>query len=265
MPPIFNLKEMRRAVDPRGDPDSLKIVLYQEVDRYNMLLKVIYRTLTGIMKAVKGLVVVTMELEEVMDALLDFQIPTSWSKCYPSIKSLGSWVRDLLMRVSFFTHWIEIEMPTSFWLPALTYPTGFLTALFQTSARRNGIAIDTLNWDFPVLDHGDPDEIRSHPKEGALVYGLILEGARWNVGSGCLTQPIPMQLYASMPMVHFKPVEGKKRSARGLYLCPIYMYPVRTGTRERPSYVVAAEINSGDKPSDFWTKRGVALLLSTAE
>lgn len=28
---------------------------------------------------------------------------------------------------------------------------GFLTALLQTSARKNGIAIDTLSWEFSVL------------------------------------------------------------------------------------------------------------------
>ena len=34
-------------------------------------------------------------------------------------------------------------MPPVFWLPGFTYPTGFLTALLQTAARKNGLAIDT--------------------------------------------------------------------------------------------------------------------------
>ena len=35
------------------------------------------------------------------------------------------------------------EMPRVFWLSGFTYPTGFLTAVLQTTARRNGLAIDT--------------------------------------------------------------------------------------------------------------------------
>jgi dynein heavy chain len=265
VPAVFDAEQVRSIVDARSDPDSLKTVLYQEVDRYNKLLEVLHRTLDGITKAVKGLVVVTVELEEVMEALLEFRVPNSWSNCYPSTKPLGSWFRDMLHRVAFFDSWIHKELPTSFWLPALTYPTGFLTALFQTSARKNGIAIDTLSWEFPVLDHNMPDSIHEHPKEGAYMYGMVLEGAQWSYEAEALTDPAPMQLFSAMPIVHFKPVEGKRKSNRVLYSCPIYMYPVRTGTRERPSFVVAAELSSGNQAPSFWTKRGVALLLSTGE
>ena len=42
------------------------------------------------------------------------------------------------------------------------------------------------------------------------------------------------------------------------------MYPVRTGSRERPSYVVTVELKSGAATPEFWTKRGTAILLSLA-
>ena len=75
----------------------------------------------------------------------------------------------------------------------------------------------------------------------------------------------PMELISTMPIIHFKPVEGKRRSAKGFYTCPVYMYPVRSGSRERPSYVVSVELRGGKFSSDFWTKRGVAILLSTSQ
>ena len=56
-----------------------------------------------------------------------------------------------------------------FWLSGFTYPTGFLTALLQTSARRNGVSIDTLAWEFPVLNQ-PADSITAHPKEGACCF-----------------------------------------------------------------------------------------------
>lgn len=40
------------------------------------------------------------------------------------------------------------------------------------------------------------------------------------------------------------------------------MYPVRTGTRERPSFMVFVDLKSGAVDSDFWVKRGTALLLA---
>ena len=73
-----------------------------------------------------------------------------------------------------------------------------------------------------------------------------------------------MELLSVMPVIHFKPVEGKRKAAKGFYSCPLYMYPVRSGSRERPSYVVTVDLKGGKFSSDFWTKRGVAMLLSTS-
>merc|ERR1712167_515712 len=108
-------------------------------------------------------------------------------------------------------------------------------------------------------------QITAYPKEGVYVSGLYVEGACWNFSSGFFEEPRPMELISNMPIAHFKPVEGKKKSSKGMYICPVYMYPIRTGSRERPSYVVSTELRSGKYPSEFWPKRGVALLLSTNE
>jgi len=40
------------------------------------------------------------------------------------------------------------------WLPAMTYPTGFLTAVLQVSARMNGLSIDSLSYETPVQISG---------------------------------------------------------------------------------------------------------------
>jgi len=263
-PELFNIRTIRRQMEMRSDPDPLKTVLYQELDRYNGLISKVRSTLEGIGKAIAGLIAVTPELEEVMASLSMLRVPRPWSKTYPSSKPLGPWMRDLKMRCDQLHDWSENELPKQFWLPGFTYPTGLLTAVLQTSARANGVAIDALSWEFPVLPHNDVRQITAAPKEGVYVSGLFVEGGCWQFSAGFLEEPKPMELIAPMAIIHFKPVEGKRKVAKGFYSCPMYMYPVRTGTRERPSYVVSVDLRCGRFSAEFWTKRGVALLLSHA-
>ena len=46
-------------MDARSDPDPLKVVLLQEVQRYNKLLDFLHTTLGDLIKAMQGLVSVT--------------------------------------------------------------------------------------------------------------------------------------------------------------------------------------------------------------
>jgi len=260
----FNMRETREKIEPRSDPDPLKTVLYQELDRYNALISKIRSNLSTIIKLTQGTASTSAELEEVMEALSILKVPRLWGKTYPSLKPLGAWIVDLQRRVDFYTAWIDHAMPTCWWLPALTYPTGFLTAILQVAARMNGVSIDGLSYDTPVLNTADTTTVTAYPKDGVYVSGIFLEGATWNYAGGFLEESRPMELLSNMPIVHFKPTEGKKKTSKGMYVCPLYMYPVRSGTRERPSFVYSVEIRGGRFSSDFWTKRGVALLLSHA-
>lgn len=259
----FNMRTVREKLDTRSDPDPLKTVLYQELDRYNKLLSTIRRTLSTIIKVTQGTASITPELEEVMISLGQLKVPKIWGSTYPSMKPLASWMRDLSARVEFFNGWVVDCLPQCWWLPAMTYPSGFLTAVLQVSARANGVSIDSLSYDVPVLTSADKSSVTSYPKDGVYVYGLYVEGATWNFPGGFLEESRPMELISTMPILHFKPVEGKRKQLKGFYTCPLYMYPVRSGSRERPSYVVSVDLRGGKFSADFWTKRGVAMLLST--
>jgi len=255
------VRKIRNDFQSRSDPDPLKTVLFQELDRYNKLLVMLKRDVHALQLGVQGLVVITPKLMQVSDAAQAGRVPDAWGFAYPSTKPLGPWMRDLLERVDQMRDWVEKAIPKVFWLTGFTYPTGFLTAMLQTTARKNGIAIDTLSWEFPVINQ-DEENFTAAAKEGSYIKGMFLEGARWDYDKGHLQDARPMELFCPMPIIHFKPVENKKAMKKGFYACPVYMYPVRTGTRERPSYMVTAEIKAGAQDAEFWTRRGTAMLLS---
>ncbi|KAG2468256.1 DYH2 protein, partial [Polypterus senegalus] len=183
------------------------------------------------------------------------------SKAYPSLKPLGSWTRDLVHRVEQFSKWAETtHPPVLFWLSGFTFPTGFLTAVLQASARQNNISVDTLSWEF-IVSTVDDNNLLYPPKDGVFVKGLYLEGAGWDKKNSCLVEAEPMQLVCPMPTIHFRPVE-KKKSGKGIYSCPCYYFPNRAGAAGRASFVVGVDLKAGAMTADHWIKRGTALLMS---
>ncbi|KAJ8964948.1 hypothetical protein NQ314_004503 [Rhamnusium bicolor] len=232
--------------------------------KYNLLLNSINSSLEDLQKGIKGLVVMSTELEEIFTCIYEGRVPSAWLNAYPSLKLLGSWARDLSARVDHFTVWSETtHPPLFFWLAAYTFPTGFLTAVLQTCARAFEVPIDSLSWEFTVLTI-DENQIQIPPENGVYVKSTFLEGAGWDKKNAVLIEPQPMQLVCSMPLIHFKPVEQLKKKTKGVYSCPCYYFPVRTGAANRPAFVVAVDLKSGIESADFWIKRGTALLLSLA-
>ena len=57
----------------------------------------------NLQRAIKGFVVMSDELEKVFKALVNNQVPQLWHSVnvYPSLKVLGSWIRDLELRTDF--------------------------------------------------------------------------------------------------------------------------------------------------------------------
>ena len=59
--------------------ESMNTVLIQEVIRYNRLLETVRATLNDLLKALKGLVVMSQALETMANSLFDNRVPELWA------------------------------------------------------------------------------------------------------------------------------------------------------------------------------------------
>lgn len=55
-----------------------------------------------------------------------------------------------------------------------------MTGVLQSHARKYQQAIDALNFSFKVLPEYSPAKVASPPKDGVYVYGLFIDGARFD-------------------------------------------------------------------------------------
>lgn len=110
-------------------------------------------------KAVKGLIVMSADLELLGRNLVNGTLPIMWaSKSYPSRKPLASYVADLIERVAFFQSWVTNGIPIIFWISGFFFTQSFLTGAKQNYARRHKVAIDMVDFAFKILEDEVSDD-----------------------------------------------------------------------------------------------------------
>lgn len=266
-PGIFDTDVVYKKYPTRHD-ESMNTVLNQECLRYNNLLAVMKKSLENSIKALKGLVVMSPDLEAVTTSLFNNQVPDMWAgKAYPSLKPLSGWVTDLLARVEFISTWIKNGNPPIYWISGFFFPQAFLTGTLQNFARKMMFSIDTVSFSFRVMDTLSEKTTAIGPADGCYIRGLFLEGGRWDHSAHVLDESRPKELYTEMPIIWLKPEQNRIKQEFGIYHCPVYKTLTRAGTLSttghNSNFVLFIEVPS-DKPQSHWINRGVGLFTALA-
>lgn len=182
LPDNFNVPELIARVEERTPYISVAL---QECDRMTILMSEIRRSLKEANLGLKGDLTITEAMESLMNSLFLNQVPATWEKlAFPSLQGLAGWYADLLQRIKDLEGWVsEFQLPSVVWLAGLFNPQSFLTAIMQTTARKNEWPLDRMVLTVDVTKKSR-EEFTGAPREGAYVHGLFMEGARWDVGSG---------------------------------------------------------------------------------
>jgi dynein heavy chain len=164
------------AVNPdTGMIGSLGTCLGQEMGRFNKLLGRIRSTLVDLQKAIKGLIVMTADLDAMFTSMHNNAVPELWVQVgYPSLKPLSAWFEDMIQRVTFFRDWVEHGRPVAYLISAFYFPQGFLTSVLQAYSRQYTVPVDVLSFEFILQDFDNPhEEVDSPPDEVGGVYHSV--------------------------------------------------------------------------------------------
>ena len=286
LPPLFDEAKISERF-PIKYEDSLTTVLRLETKSFNTLLKCIKESFTQLKSALKGEIVMSIETEEAHESVENNEIPKPWRKySYLTDKPLNLYLEDLLMRVAFFSKWVEepnSRMPQNFFISGFFFPHALLTGVLQNFARRNELSVESIGFKYEFLpkpsEEIDPyaDLDSSQDSTSLIIYGVYLEGGSWDSNKNVLVEARPKIHQELMPPVKLVPyvketietplddrVDGR---GHGMYECPVYRTRGRRGDMDQSTGATTNLITCIDLPSKLprghWIDRGVAIIANT--
>ena len=252
----------------------MNIFLFQEIQRLQDVVFKVRFTLEQLQLAINGEVVMTAELQDILDSVFDAKVPHTWENTLTGdefswrLPTLGLWFSSLLNRDEQYRSWLEKGRPKSFWLTGFFNPNGCLTAMKQEVTRKHKAqkwALDDVVYHTEVTNFERVDQIKAPPAEGIFIHGLFLDGAAWSRQNGHLVESQPKVLFTPAPAL-FVTGNARKDEERakkelfgptGPYECPVYKYATRTDKY----FIFSANLKcTAEMYPNKWALRGVALL-----
>jgi len=259
-----------------GEKTPYTVVCLQEMERMNILLAIIRNSLVELKLGMAGALNMSDLMESLLGDLFVGRVNGNWAKfAYASKKPLAFWFSDLRTRCMQLIIWADLEakvmvLPLTLWLPGLFNPMSFLTAVMQTTARKNSWPLDQLALETHpqrtyINNAIKPIEVEEPPADGVYVHGLFMECARWDDHVNHVAESRLKDLYPPMPVVQVKAVDVDHKQTHNIYTCPMYVTSARGAT-----FVTAATLKHDEPspapnavhPNNKWIMAGVCILLT---
>lgn len=238
-----------------------QVVLLQELERWNNLVKRMATSLIDLQRALAGEIGMSDDLDALGDSLYNGFLPMAWRRLAPDTqKPLSSWMVHFSKRHSQYFSWIENREPVVMWLSGLHIPESYLSALVQTTCRKRGWPLDKSTLYTLVTRHTSPEGL-ADLDSGCYVNGLYLEGAAWDDQLSSLRPQDPKVLVVDLPIMQIIPVEASKLKLHGTFRTPVYVTQARRNAMG-VGLVFEADLTT-DQHSSHWVLQGVSLSLNT--
>merc|ERR1711935_199136 len=249
-----------KSLSDTGKNIPLNVFLFQEIQRCQMVLAIVRGTMTDMVLAIDGQIIMTSVLVDCIAAISDFRVPKQWQFDPTGVEiswmtpSLAAWLKGLIDRHHQLNNWLTSpnrERPPSFWLSGFFNPQGFLTSMKQEVTRQHRAeqwSLDEVDYKTDVMKEIIPgDDGRIEGKvikpvdEGVLIHGLYLEGSQWHKNDKRFEEQTSKDLFFPFPIIHVSAestnkelmdkAASKKADAgnkeKTHYFAPVYKYPKR--------------------------------------
>ncbi len=203
----------------------------------------------------------TERIEKNIEMISTERVPEQWiNEGFSTNRKLTPWLTSIELRIMQYKLFeAENTPPKIVFINRLFNPLSYLTAIKQTFAQKSGLELDKLNiiTEPTAIDLRNQKEGFVFPKDGILVYGMHLQGARWDEENRIIDESKPREDYCVLPVINCKVEDTSKIKAedKSIYICPVY----RT-TKRDATYVCNAQFKTKSNPSK-WTIAGVAVIL----
>lgn len=253
---VVDMEDLVSRIDAEGGRTPHVNVFYQECQYMNLLVLEMRKSVEVLELGLKGELQMSDAMDNLYLSLNMNKVPGSWARlAFESLRPLAGWMENLMQRVKQLTDWVvDLMLPRVVWISGFFNPQSFLTAIMQSQARKNEWALDKVLVATEITKK-TPEEVEMASKDGNFVFGLSMEGARWDSAAGSVAPSLPKEMFYEMPVMLVKAIPVDKADFKDNFLCPVYKTQVRGYT-----FVWRANLKTKALPQT-WIVGGVAMLM----
>ena len=247
-----NAGALQKKPHKKASPGPVEGFVFNELHTAQELVETVQSCMEGIERTVRGVSLITAELQRDSAALLANEVPDRWQQ-FDCPVTVDNFMTSLVTKAVALAGWLDRAQNNSLLsspirLSDLLRPKTFLNALRQQSSKTSGISVVNLKlisgWNGAV----------SGASISVALEGLQLQGAKWNSGAlqECLTDD---PSWFRMPDCYISWVASDVVTDESCISVPLYM----TRTRESCLCEISLPCRSSDIPQ--WTLCGLALVV----